>query len=74
MKIPMVYQCEVIILLHNFLWNVSWRHTLFDPEMHHSFPPKKIIRITLAYVQYILDTKLNLCDDLQYSSSPCLFL
>lgn len=66
MKIATVYQYEVINLLHNFLWNVSWMHTLFDPEMHHYFPPpkKKAIRITLAYVQYILDTKWYLCDDL----------
>lgn len=27
-------------------------------------PPQKTIRIILAYVQYVLDTKLNLCDDL----------
>lgn len=41
MKIPTVYQYEVINLFHNFLWNISWMHTLFDPEMHHYFPPPK---------------------------------
>lgn len=41
MKIATVYQYEVINLLHNFLWNVSWMHTLLDPEMHHYFPPPK---------------------------------
>lgn len=65
-KFLTIYQYEVINLLHNFLWTVSWMHTLFDPEMHLFFPPpqKNAIRITLAYVQYILDTKWYLCDDL----------
>lgn len=41
MKIATVYQYEVVNLFHNFLWNVSWMHTLLDSEMHHYFPPPK---------------------------------